>query len=177
MDPEREIRNALVRGLSPYFEVLEEVSLLTRSNEKVRADLLLSTTVGSSAITIAVEIKSQPPKQPKNYRDTFYQAYQYVEALTADQRLPERGINFALIRQDRPKDFWTTSTPNPEYFKVQASSEMDGIEMAFNTLEVGCLMFNDSKPEFRFGPNCAWNQKDGWKEEFYRRKFHQRFSK
>jgi hypothetical protein len=87
VDPEKSMRKLLLTQLSPYFFVLEEVALRSKLGENIRADLLLSFQNEEFSTLIAIEIKSLLPSQPKNYRDTLYQAYKYVGATTTDARL------------------------------------------------------------------------------------------
>lgn len=147
------------------------MNLRDRSGETVRADLLLFFWNEKISTTVAMEIKSQLPVQPKNYRDTFFQAFKYVGAEVIDPRCPKTCVNFSIVKPDRPRWVRPRHIIDIKINEVIASSEMDGIELSFNTLGVGVLLESPENLNFKFCSNSVWDNERGWKTEFERRGF------
>lgn len=171
MDPEKPLRKYFSNSLSSFFKVWEEVNLKDKSGETIRADLLLHFQDETISTTIALELKSQPPAQPKNYRDTFYQAFKYVGAEVTDPRCPSGHVDFSVIYQDRMKWIRPRQITDPSISDAIVASQMDGIELAFNTLGVGILTEFEKKICFKFCSNSVWTSEKGWRAEFQRRGF------
>jgi hypothetical protein len=120
---------------------------------------------------VAIEVKSLAPKQPKNYRDTLMQAFDYVDALIADSRVADFqkcAVKFALIHQPRER---CLPLPNDSQLVTQEliySLQMDGLELAFNSFRVGRLQFED-QISFRLANNELWSAKKSWSVELHRR--------
>jgi len=169
LDPEADLRALLKRALMPFFQVWEEVPMTAKSGHKVRADLLFVNKRYESSFAIAIEIKSQPPKQPKNYRDTFLQALRYVDADINDKRVPECPVNFAMVYQPRKR--WLPHVSRSELVtpEIVDSITMDALELAFNSLRVGYIVYKNGNLTLKLSHNELWSSKNGWSVEAQRR--------
>lgn len=168
MDPEAPIRKVLLSKLTQHFRAWEEVPLISKEGRQVRADLLLVEDRIASPFAVAIEIKSQPPKQPKNYRDTFLQALDYVGADLVDQRIPKCPIRFAMVYQQRRRwKFRVGANETIDEEKI-SSIEMDAIELVFNPFHVGLVLCDDRGIGFYLGARL-WSSQKGWGGELDRR--------
>jgi hypothetical protein len=166
MDPEAPLRAELRTKLSPHFKTWEEVTLLTSQGKQVRADLLFIEDRFRDPFAVAVEIKSRPPKQPKNYRDTLLQAFLYINADLIDPRVPNTPVKFAMVYQSRPRRVGRTNEPLD--IELMESIEMNGLELAFNSFCVGYII-NSNELSMHLSHNRLWSEKKGWGEELKRR--------
>ena len=170
MDPEAPIRRHLADLLKTTFNVYQEVQLVTIDQQCIRCDLLLKPLDHDIGTIFAVEIKSVKPKQPKNYRDTFFQAYKYVGAVVSRGELSGEKVGCALICQER------TTLRAVAGQSLQMTQELldsimnDGIELSFNSLDVGRIEIDQRNViSFMFSWNRMWCSKKSWSAEYYRR--------
>jgi hypothetical protein len=172
LDPEKPIRNELMKELRPFFLLWEEVDLRTKSGKNVRADILAIERKFQIPFAVAIEIKSLPPKQPKDYRDTFMQAFDYVDAKIADSRVsgfPECAVKFALIHQHRTRCLPSVNRGQLVTPELIYSLQMDGLELAFNSFRVGHTLHLKDQISFRLAHNELWSAKKSWSAELHRR--------
>jgi hypothetical protein len=170
LDPEKPIRNELMNELRSFFLVWDEVDLRTKTGKNVRADILLVEKKFRIPFALAIEIKSLPPKQPKNYRDTLLQAFDYVDAQITDSRItgfPECAIKFALIHQPRKRCLPLPDRGQSVTQELIDSLQMDGLELAFNSFRVGHTVHLKGQISFRLAHNELWSAKKSWSAELH----------
>lgn len=169
MDPEAPLHKELLSKIAPFFQVWEEVSLAAKNGGIVRADLLFIEDKFNFPFAVAIEIKSKQPKQPKNYRDTFLQALNYIGADRIDERVPAYPVKFAMVFQRR--DRWSLNINNVEFINqnIIDSIQMDALELAFNSFCVGHIVHDNNELSLRLCHNKLWSSRKGWSEELRRR--------
>ena len=84
MEIERGVRAKVIEILDPFFRCYEEVNLVARSGDKVRADVLaVSFENCSKPLVFAIEVKSHANDEPGKFKDSVFQASRYVHASVA----------------------------------------------------------------------------------------------
>lgn len=161
MDVERGARAKVIEILGPFFTCYEEVNLVTRSGDKVRAGVLaVSLENCSKPLVFAIEVESHANDEPGKFKDTVFQASSYVQASVA----PKAHTDLLVLKIDAALVF-----PAPGYQWYGNRSENDGREfiptgIAFlaERWNVGRLVERKNDWEIVFGTNDAWSKNKGW---------------
>jgi hypothetical protein len=73
LDIERGVRAKVIEILDPFFTCHEEVNLVTRSGDKVRADVLaVSFENCLKPLAFAIEVKSHANDDPGKFKDAVF---------------------------------------------------------------------------------------------------------
>ncbi len=161
MDIEQGVRAKVIEILDPFFTCDEEVNLVSRSGETVRADILaVSFANCSKPLVFAIEIKSHGNDEPGKFKGTVFQASKYVDATVA----PKQQTDVLGLKIDAAVVF-----PAPNYRWHGTQSENDGREYVLTGIaflaecwNVGRLVKRKNDWEIVFGTNDAWSKKKGW---------------
>ncbi len=161
LDIERGVRAKVIEILDPFFTCYEEVNLVTRSGDKVRADVLaVSFKNCSKPLAFAIEVKCHANDEPGKFKDSVFQASRYVQASVA----PKQNAKLLGLQIDAALVF-----PAPNYHWYGVPSENDGREYILTGIaflaerwNVGRLVQQKNDWEIVFGTNDAWSKKKGW---------------
>jgi hypothetical protein len=169
MDPEAPIRERFKISLSSSFDVFEEVPLESKSGKRVRCDILLLVRDFKRDLFFAIEIKSKKPAQAKIYRDTYRQALEYVGAAGFLEGYGHFKVDYAFIFHDHGYNYLDIKRNCKDMDLIEQYFMMKGIDMAFNSMDVGHIVAFNGKFIFQLGSNEVWSEKRGFGSEILRR--------